>query len=108
MTYWGRQMIRHLRHWVPDRFLVVVADSRSAVLELRACVAGLRQPVSVTTRLRLDAALYDPTPESEAGLYGRPRFKGARQPTLGKPPRRSQDHLGDSHRGMVRWANADA
>src|SRR5437762_1611450 len=57
---WGRQMIRQLRRWLPDRPLVVVADSSYAVLELLAAAAGLAQPVTLITRLRLDAALYDP------------------------------------------------
>ncbi len=82
ITDWGRQMILQLRRWLPDRTLVVVADSTYAVLELLACVAGIRQPVTVITRLRLDAALYDPAPERKAGTKGRPRLKGARQPTL--------------------------
>jgi DDE superfamily endonuclease len=82
LTDWGRQMIRQLRRWLPDRLLVVVADSSYAVLELLACAAGLRQPVTVITRLRLDAALYDPTPVRQPGTNGRPRKKGARQPTL--------------------------
>ena len=30
----------------------------------------------------MDAALYDPAPERKAGTNGRPRLKGARQPTL--------------------------
>src|SRR5215469_13851354 len=60
ITDWGRQMIRHLRRWLPGRYLVVVADSSYAVLDLLACAAGLREPVTVITRLRLDAALYDP------------------------------------------------
>src|SRR5205823_98544 len=42
----------------------------------------LAQPVTVITRLRLDAALYDPAPELEPGTKGRPRLKGERQPTL--------------------------
>jgi hypothetical protein len=84
ITDWGRQMILQLRRWLPDRTLVVVADSTYAVLELLACVAGIRQPVTVITRLRLDAALYDPAPERKAGTKGRPRVKGARQPTLEK------------------------
>src|SRR5215213_4428349 len=58
---WGRQMIRQLRRWLPERTLVVVADSTYAVLELLADAAGLPAPVTVVTRLRLDAALYDPT-----------------------------------------------
>jgi len=79
---WGRQMIRQLRRWLPDRALVVVADSTYAVLELLADAAGLPQPVTVVTRLRLDAALYDPAPPREPGTTGRPRVKGERQPTL--------------------------
>src|SRR3954453_10948445 len=57
---WGRQMIRQLRRWLPDRDLVVVADSTYAVLELLADAARLPRPVAVVTRLRLDAALCDP------------------------------------------------
>ena len=79
---WGRQMIRQLRRWLPDRTLVVVADSTYAVLELLADAARLWQPVTVVTRLRLDAALYDPAPAREPGTPGRPRVKGERQPTL--------------------------
>src|SRR6266545_4825617 len=79
---WGRQMIRQLRRWLPDRALVVVADSTYAVLELLADAAGLPRPVTVVTRLRLDAALYEPAPPREPGTKGRPRVKGERQPTL--------------------------
>ena len=79
---WGRQMIRQVRRWLPDRALVVVADSTYAVLELLADAAGLPQPVTMVTRLRLDAALYDPAPLRAPGTKGRPRLKGERQPTL--------------------------
>ncbi len=79
---WGRQLIRQLRRWLPDRVLVVVADSTYAALDLLAAAAGLRQPVTVVTRLRLDAARYDPAPARAPGTRGRPRLKGARQPTL--------------------------
>jgi hypothetical protein len=79
---WGQQMIRQLRRWLPERALVVVADSTYAVLELLADAAGLPHPVTVITRLRLDAALYDPAPPREPGTIGRPRLKGERQPTL--------------------------
>ncbi|HEX3275412.1 MAG TPA: transposase [Gemmatimonadales bacterium] len=79
---WGRQMIRQLRRWLPDRALVVVADSTYAVLELLADAAALPRPVTVVTRLRLDAALYAPAPPRAPGTPGRPRIKGERQPTL--------------------------
>lgn len=82
LTDWGRQMIRQLRRWLPEHKLVVVADSSYAVLELLACAAGMIQPVTMVTRLRLDAALYEPAPVRNPGTNGRPRKKGARQPTL--------------------------
>jgi hypothetical protein len=81
-TDWGRQMIRQLRRWLPNRYLVVVADSAYAVIEFLACAQRRPQPVTIITRLRLDAALYDPAPERKKETNGRPRLKGARQPTL--------------------------
>ncbi len=38
--------------------------------------------MSFITRLRLDAALYEPAPPRPPGTVGRPRTKGARLPTL--------------------------
>jgi len=80
----ARQMIKQLRRWVPDRVLVVVADSTYAVIELLAACIRLPQAVTVVTRLRLDAALYDPAPDRTPGTRGAPRKKGARQATLAK------------------------
>src|SRR6266496_4759519 len=82
LSDWARQIVKQLRRWLPGRALVVVADSTYAVLELLAACAGLTEPVTVVTRLRLDAALYDPAPAREPGTPGRPRVKGERQPTL--------------------------
>jgi hypothetical protein len=75
------QSIRLVRRWLPDRELVFVADSSFAALEWLALVARL-PCVSVITRLRLDAALYDPPPPRAPGQRGRPRLKGKRRPTL--------------------------
>ncbi len=82
LTDWGRQMIRQLRRWVPDRAVVVVADSTYAVLELVADCAQQPHPVTMITRLRLDAALYEPAAPRQPGTMGAPRKKGTRQPTL--------------------------
>src|SRR5215213_6586141 len=79
-------MIRQVRRRLPDRDLVVVADSTYAVLERLADAAGLPQPVTMVTRPRLDAALYDPAPPREPGTRGRPRLTGERQPTLATRP----------------------
>jgi len=48
-------------------------------------LAATRQPsvdIALITRLRLDAALYDPAPVRAPHQKGRPRLKGARLPTL--------------------------
>jgi hypothetical protein len=75
------QMIRLLGRWLPGREIVGVADSSFAVLELLAKVQTLPR-ASLVTRLRLDAALYDPAPHRKPGTNGRPRLKGKRRPTL--------------------------
>jgi hypothetical protein len=75
------QIIRLVRRWLPGREVVFVADSSFAALELLDQVARLSR-VSMITRLRLDAALYDPPPPRAPGQRGRPRRKGKRRPTL--------------------------
>jgi DDE superfamily endonuclease len=82
LTDWAGQMIRQVRRWLPARLLVIVADSSYAAIELLAVCSGLPRPVTMVTRLRLDAGLYDPPPERESGKRGAPRKKGARQATL--------------------------
>src|SRR3954466_6755206 len=97
---WGRQMLLQLRRWLPERSLVAVADSTYAALALLAACARLPNPVVVITRLRLDAALYDPVPDRPPGTVGRPRQKGARQPTLAE---RLQDPQTTWQALTVRW-----
>jgi hypothetical protein len=97
---WGRQMLLQLRRWLPDRSVVAVADSTYAALGLLAACARRRNPVVVITRLRLDAALYDPAPDRPPGTVGRPRKKGARQPTLAE---RVQDPQTTWQALTVRW-----
>jgi hypothetical protein len=81
LTDWARQMVSQLRVWLPERVLVVVTDSSYAAIELLSACQGLPTPVNLVTRLRLDAALYDPAPPPTR-RRGRPRLKGVRQPTL--------------------------
>src|SRR6266516_558544 len=80
VTEWARQMLLVLRRWLPERSLVVVADQTYAVLTLLA--RAVRARVTVVTRLRLDAALYEPAPPRARKQTGRPRVKGRRLPTL--------------------------
>jgi hypothetical protein len=82
LTDWARQLLRQVRRWLPERALVVVADSGYAAIRLLACCGQLRRPIAAITRLRLDAALYDPAPPRRPRQNGRPRVEGRRQPTL--------------------------
>jgi hypothetical protein len=72
------QMLKLLRRWLPERALVVVGDSAYAALDFLSTMQHLK--LAFVTRLRLDAALYDPAPPY--GGKGRPRKKGSRLPTL--------------------------
>jgi hypothetical protein len=77
---WARQMIYQLRRWLPARPLIMVGDTTYAALDLRHACQKLANPVTVITRLRLAAALYEPAPAYPG--VGRPRQKGARLPSL--------------------------
>ena len=80
LTDWARQLVLQARHWLPGRKLVVVGDSGFAALEFLAALS--HRGVACITRLRLDAALYDPAPPRLPGTNGRPPTKGKRLATL--------------------------
>src|SRR5689334_20448684 len=78
----ARGLIGQVRRWLPERALLVVADTSYAALDLLAWCARQARPVTVITRLRLDAALYAPAPARRPGQRGRSRLKGQRLPKL--------------------------
>ncbi len=81
VSHWARQAMLQLRRWLPGRRIVLVGDNNYSAIELLA--RAFRAQVTVVTRLRLDAALYDPAPpRAEFRPRGRPPKKGARHPTL--------------------------
>jgi hypothetical protein len=82
LTDWARQMLLQLRGWLPQRALVVVADSSFAVISLLGRMRQLAQPICMIVRFRLDAGLYEPAPSRRPHQKGRPRVKGQRLPTL--------------------------
>ena len=87
-TDWARQMLLLVRRWWPEREIVAVADSAYASLRLLAsCRRFLPKPVTFITRLRLDAALYDPAPPRRTGQMGRPRLKVNASQTFRSSPR---------------------
>ena len=79
LTDWARQLVYQVRRFLPERVLIFVADSSYAALDFLHACQSLPKPVTVITRLRLDAALYEPAPPYCG--QGRPRKKGKRLPT---------------------------
>jgi hypothetical protein len=79
LTDWARQMLIQVSRWLPGRQVIVVADMSYAAIEL---LAAVRRHLTVITRLRLDARLFDPPSVRQPGQRGRPRVSGARQPSL--------------------------
>ena len=82
ITDWAWQLLLRIRRWYPEREIVAVADSAYASLKLLFRCRSLSKPETFITRLRLDAALYEPAPPRRPGQIGRPRFKGERLPNL--------------------------
>ena len=75
------QMMQLVVRWLPGREGAFMADSRFAALELLAHVTPLPR-ARVITRLRLDAALYDPPPPRTPGQRRCPHPRGKRRQTL--------------------------
>ena len=82
ITEWAWQLLILVRRWHPEREIVAVADGGYASLKLLDRCRKLKKPITFITRLRLDAALYEPAPPRKPHQKGRPRLKGARLPNL--------------------------
>jgi DDE superfamily endonuclease len=82
LTEWAWQMLLLVRRWHPEREIVAIADGGYASLKLLERCRHLGRPITFITRLRLDAALYEPAPPRQPHQMGRPRLKGERLPNL--------------------------
>lgn len=82
ITEWAWQLLLLVRRWFPKRKIVAVADAGYASLKLLDRCRSLSDPITFITRLRLDAALYEPAPPRSPHQMGRPRLKGERLPNL--------------------------
>jgi hypothetical protein len=71
---WARQAALQIHRWLPDRYIVLVADSAFAAIEF---LAAVRNRVCIVTRLRLDANLFEFPPTKRKGP--------GRRPIRGKP-----------------------
>src|SRR4249919_728837 len=83
---WARQAALQIRRWLPDRYIVMVADSAFAAIEF---LAAVRNHVCFVTRLRLDANLFAFPAQKRKGR-GRPPIKGKRLKKLSAHPHGSQ------------------
>jgi hypothetical protein len=70
---WARQGILQVRRWLPNRLIVIVADSSFAAIGL---ITAVRRHVCFVTRLRLDANLFEPPPARPPGKRGRTPKRG--------------------------------
>ena len=82
LTEWAWQLLLLVRRWYPEREIVAGADRAYASLKLLDRCRKLSKPITFITRLRLDAALYEPAPPRRPHQMGRPRLKGERLPNL--------------------------
>jgi hypothetical protein len=82
ITEWAWQLLLVVRRWHPQREIVAVADRAYASLKLLDRCRKLSDPITFVTRLRLDAAIYEPAPPRRPRQIGRPRLKGERLPNL--------------------------
>jgi hypothetical protein len=79
LTDWARQGILQLKRWLPNRLIIIVADSSFSAIEL---IAAVRRHVCFITRLRLDANLFAPAPKRHSRKVGRPPKKGHKLPKV--------------------------
>ena len=91
LTDWAKQAMLQTKRWLPDRRVVVVADSDFSALEL---ITAVPRYVCLITRLRLDASLIDrhPNAEGQNGTY----TEGKRRPNS-RRPRRSENCMDIRH-----------
>jgi hypothetical protein len=93
------QMIVQLRRWLPRHRIVLVGDSAYAALDFLHRCQAMPNPVTVITRLRLDAGLYEPAPPYSG--KGRPRVKGHRLPSLQQRVADPHPPLAEGHGSLV-------
>lgn len=75
-------LVRLVRRWQPDRDLVLVGDGSYAAVPLGQTCRQQPGSVRLVSRLRLDAALYEPPAPQPPSKRGPKPKKGRRQPSL--------------------------
>lgn len=79
------EMVKGVIDWFPGRIFYLAADGFYATLAGR-----LPERVCLVSRLRYDAAIYEPAPEPKKRSRGRPKKKGNRLPSPAEMARRAK------------------
>jgi hypothetical protein len=82
LTDWARPRLLVVRRGVPERTLGLGTARRVAVITLVWRLRPWPNPRCGVTRVRLEAARYDPAPPRTPRQTGRPRLQGQRWPTF--------------------------
>lgn len=79
---WADRMMDKVRRWQPDREITLVGDGSYAAVVLVQRCQRLKKPITLVSRLRLDARLFDfPGPQPRSKRGPKPK-KGERQTKL--------------------------
>ena len=97
-------MISVVRRWQPKRVVVLVVDGGLAAVKLGWKCLSYVNPVAYVSRLRFDAALYDPPAPQPASKRGPKPKKGKRQPSLSQ---RLNDSDTQWEKRDVRWYSGE-
>lgn len=93
----AREMLEEVAAWFPARDIVLIGDGGYAN---RALLTGLPGRVTFVGRMRLDAAVYDPTPRAKRkGQRGPKAKKGPRLPK----PSEAAEKAGRNRNGKGPW-----
>jgi hypothetical protein len=78
-TRLAMQLVAALVHWFPQRRFVLLGDGGYASHELARFCHRHRRRLTLVSRFRGDANLYDPPPRRRPGTSGRPRVRGRKR-----------------------------
>lgn len=97
------ELIAHVRRWQPHRPMLLLGDGTYAAVPLANRCASLSAPVTLISRLRLDAVLHDFPGPRKPGQRGATPKKGDRLPALAE---KLTDPGTEWRRVALRWYGA--
>jgi hypothetical protein len=99
LTDWARQLLILVARWLPERQVIAVADHSYAAIEF---LEAVRHHLTMVTRLRLDARLFDPAPARRPGDGPATGLRCAAA-HAGRAPGRRQHTMAARYRNGLVW-----